>query len=234
MWAFGGSVRSSCIVGTTFIAASRRITYLPSHLCLRVCARSSPFVPYHAVLVTLFPYPQPFVCCLLWCHCTPYSKRDVRGWGPSFLFLSLLPGGSHTFVGLGWWRGPGARCSSRVRGVARHGNILAWLPLLPLFFLPVMRVLSTLCSLLGCNILISPTSLRVSCVAASLYSLCKWACGRGGFVVPWHRAIAILGWSHTLAVVWYVTYLCVVRVLPSPLSYRVVLVTAYLSVGCLA
>ena len=29
------------------------------------------------------------------------------------------------FSGLGWWRGPGARCFSRVRGVARHGNILA-------------------------------------------------------------------------------------------------------------
>ena len=119
---------SSCIVGTTFVAASRRITYLLSHLCLRVCARSSPFVPYHGVLMSLFPYPQPFVCCLLWCRCTPYARRDVRGWGPSLLFLSLLPGWSDTFVGLSWWCGPDARCSSRVRGVARHGNILAWLP----------------------------------------------------------------------------------------------------------
>ena len=57
---------------------------------------------------------------------------------------------------------------------------------------------------------------------------------RGGFVVPWHLVIAILGWSLTLAVVWYVTYLCLVRVLPSPISYRVVLVTAYFSVRCLA
>ena len=63
---------------------------------------------------------------------------------------------------------------------------------------------------------------------------CKRACSGGGFVVPWHLVIAILGWSLTLAVVWYVTYLCLVRVLPSPISYRVVLVTAYSSVRCLA
>ena len=131
MWAFGRSVRSSCIVGTTFVAASRRIRYLPSHFCLRVCARSSPFAPYHGVLLSLSPYPHLFVCCFSWCCCTPYAKRDVRGWGPSFLFLSLLPGWSHTFVGLGWWRGPCARCSSRVRGVAQHGNILVWLPPFP-------------------------------------------------------------------------------------------------------
>ena len=93
---------SSCIVGTTFVAALRRITYLSLHLCLCVCARSSPFLPYHGVLMSLFPYPHPFVCCLSWCRSTPYAKRDVRGWGPSLLFLSLLPGGIHTFVGLGW------------------------------------------------------------------------------------------------------------------------------------
>ena len=62
---------SSCIVGTTFVAALQRITYAPSHLCLRVCARSSPFMPYHGVLMSLFPYPQPFVCCLSWRRCTP-------------------------------------------------------------------------------------------------------------------------------------------------------------------
>ena len=42
-------------VGTMFVAAALsiapRITYLSSHLCLRVCALSSPFVPYHGVLV---------------------------------------------------------------------------------------------------------------------------------------------------------------------------------------
>ena len=42
-------------VGTMFVAAAfsvaRRITYLSSHLCLRECALSSPFVPYHGVLV---------------------------------------------------------------------------------------------------------------------------------------------------------------------------------------
>ena len=133
----------SCIVGTTFVAASRRITYLPSHLCLRVCARSSPFVPYHGVLMSLFPYPHLFVCCLSWCRCTPYAKRDVRGSGPSFFFLPLLPGWFHTFVGLGWWRGPGARCSSRVRGVARHGNCKIVLNgqmflVLPVLFYPLV------------------------------------------------------------------------------------------------
>ena len=124
---------SWCIVGTTFVAALRRITYLSSHLCLRVCARSSPFVPYHGVLKSLFPYPHPFVCCLSWCRCTPDAKKDVRRLAPAFLFLSLHPGWFHTFVGLGWWRGPGARCFTRVRGVARHGNILAWLPPFPPF-----------------------------------------------------------------------------------------------------
>ena len=68
MWAFGGLVRSSCNVGTTFVAAAcsiaRRITYLSSHLCLRVCAGSSPFAPYHGVLMSLSPYPYLFVCCL--------------------------------------------------------------------------------------------------------------------------------------------------------------------------
>ena len=43
----------------------------------------------------------------------------------------------------------------------------------PSLFFRVMRVLSPLCSLRGCNILISPTSLRVPCVAAALRSLCK-------------------------------------------------------------
>ena len=70
---------SLCFADTMLVAASRRITYLPSHLCLRVCARSSPFVPYHGVLMSLFPYPYPFVCCLSWCRCAPYAKRDVRG-----------------------------------------------------------------------------------------------------------------------------------------------------------
>ena len=109
MWAFGGSVRSSCNVGTTFVAALRRITYLPSHLCLRVCARSSPVAPYDGVLMSLSPYPHLFVCCLSWRRCTPYARRGVRGLGPSFLLLSLLPAWSNTFVGLGWWRGSGER-----------------------------------------------------------------------------------------------------------------------------
>ena len=83
-----------------------------------------------------------------------------------------------------------------------------------------MRVLSPLCSLRGCNIF--------AC------SVC-----RGGVVLPMQTGVRRRGFcramaSHTLAVVWYVTYLCLVRVLPSPISYRVVLVTAYFSVRCLA
>ena len=59
MWAFSGWARSSCnilyprwhhvLCGCFSVA--RRITYLSSHLCLRVCAFPSPFVPYHGVLV---------------------------------------------------------------------------------------------------------------------------------------------------------------------------------------
>ena len=98
----------------------------------------------------------------------------------------------------------------------------------------VMCVLSPFCSLRGCNILISPTFLRVSCVAAALCSLCKRACGGGGFDVSWRLAIAILGRSLNLAVVWYVTYLCLVRVPSSPFFHRVVLATAYISVRCSA
>ena len=87
--------------------AAYNIPAFAPHLCLRVCARSSPFAPYHGVLMSLSPYL--LVCCLSWCRCTPYAKREVCGWGPYFLFLPLLPGWSHTFVGLGWWRGRDAR-----------------------------------------------------------------------------------------------------------------------------
>ena len=73
------------------------------------------------------PVPTPFR--VLYVLVPLYYLCKKRG--PSFLFLSLLPGWFHTFVGLGWWHGPGARCFSRVRGVARRGNILAWLPPFP-------------------------------------------------------------------------------------------------------
>ena len=93
---------SSCIVGTTFVAASRRITYLPSHLCLRVCARSSPFVPYHGVLMSLFPYPPPFVCCLSWCRCTSYAKETCVGGGPlSYSSRCSLVGPTPSLVSVG-------------------------------------------------------------------------------------------------------------------------------------
>ena len=98
----------------------------------------------------------------------------------------------------------------------------------------VMCVVSPLCSLRLCNILISPTFLRVLCVATALWSLCKRACGGGGFVVSWRLAFAILDWSLNLAVVWYVTYLCLVCVPPSPIFHCVVLATAYISVRCSA
>ena len=53
IWAFSGSARSPCNILFVAVAFSvaRRITYLSLHLCLRVCVRSSPFVPYHGVLV---------------------------------------------------------------------------------------------------------------------------------------------------------------------------------------
>ena len=60
MWAFGGWARSSCNIlyprwhhlrCAAALSVAWRITYLSSHLCLRVCALSSPFVPYHGVLV---------------------------------------------------------------------------------------------------------------------------------------------------------------------------------------
>ena len=87
MWAFGGWVWPPCDVGSTFLAAAcsvaRHITYLSSHLCLHVCARSSPFAPCHGVLMSLFPYPYLFVCCLSWRRCTPYAKGGVGGGPPS-------------------------------------------------------------------------------------------------------------------------------------------------------
>ena len=59
MWAFGGWARSSCNilyprwhhVRCRWVLVARHKTYLSSHLCLRVCALSSPFVPYHGVLI---------------------------------------------------------------------------------------------------------------------------------------------------------------------------------------
>ena len=69
----------------------------------------------------------------------------------------------------------------------------------------------------GCNILTSPTSFRV-------FRRCTpYASKRAGVGVL-HPTL--LGWSHTPAVVWYVTYLCHVLALSLPLSYRVVLATA--------
>ena len=110
MWALNGWVRPPCDVGTTFVAAAcsvaRHITYLSSHLCLHVCARSSPFAPYHGVLMSHFPYPYLFVCCLSWRRCTPCTWT-AAWYVPTPLSFVLF-----------------VRCSSPVRGVAHHGNIL--------------------------------------------------------------------------------------------------------------
>ena len=58
----------------------RCVTYLSAHLCLRVCARSSTFAPYHGVLMFLSLYL--FVCCLLWRQCTPYANGACEGGDP--------------------------------------------------------------------------------------------------------------------------------------------------------
>ena len=98
MWAFGGSLQSSCNVGTLFVAASRRITYLLSLLCLRVCARSSLFAPYHGVLMSLSPYPHLFVCCLS----LPMQKGACVGGGPlSFSSPCSLVGPTPLLVSVG-------------------------------------------------------------------------------------------------------------------------------------
>ena len=162
-------------------------------------------------------------------HCTAgqdcFPTRDNHSLAEGHLFFLVSVGGA------------GRALVASLECAAWH-DMVTYLLLAPCSFpslsFRVMRVLSPLCSLRGCNILISLSSLRVPCVAAALCSLCQRACGGGGFVVPWHLAIAILGWSHTLAMVWYVTYLCLVCVLLSPISHRVVLVTAYFSVRCLA
>ena len=49
-----------------------------------------------------------------------------------------------------------------------------------------------------------------------------------------HGTLSVPSAVGLLLLRWYVTYLCLLRVLPSPISYRVVLVTAYFSVRCLA
>ena len=86
MWAFGGSVRSSCNVGTMFVAAAcsvaRPIKYLSSHLCLRLYARSSPSAPYHGVLMSL-PIPIPFCMLLVVAPLYSLCKRACEGGGPS-------------------------------------------------------------------------------------------------------------------------------------------------------
>ena len=155
----------------------------------------------------------------------PLAPRDNHSLAEGHLFFLVSVGGA------------GRALVASLVCAAWH-DMVTYLLLAPSSFpslsFRVMRVLSPLCSLRGCNILISPTSLRVPCVAAALCSFCKRACGGGGFVVPWRLAIAILGWSLTLAVLWYVTYLCLVRVPPSPISHRVVLAAAYFSVRCLA
>ena len=92
--AYGGLVRSSCNVGTMFVAAACsvawRITYLSSHLCLRVCARSPPFGPYYGVLMSL-PVPIPFRVLLVVAPLYSLCKRACQGGGPpSYSPCSLI------------------------------------------------------------------------------------------------------------------------------------------------
>ena len=87
-------------------------------------------------------------------------QASVRGWGFFLLHSSL-----------GWpWFTPLLSCSS--------DHTPLWCPLL--VALPVCAAWHVT-YLRGCNIPTSPTSFRVSCVAAPLYSLCNWACGGRGF-----------------------------------------------------
>ena len=137
----------------------------------------------------------------------PLAPRDYHSLAEGHLFFLVSVGGA------------GRALVASLVCAAWH-DMVTYLLLAPCSFpslsFRVMCVLSPLCSLRGCNILISPTSLRVPCVAAALCSLCKRACGGGGFVVQWHLAIAILGWSHTCGGV--VCYLLMPRTC-SPLSY---------------
>ena len=111
----------------------------------------------------------------------PPIQASVRGRG-FFLLPSSLGGPSFT---------PSLSCSC--------DHTPPWCPLL--VALPVCAAWHVT-YLRGCKILTSPTSFCFLCVAAPLYSLCKWACGGGGWSC--HGGL-LLGWSHTLAVVWYVT-----------------------------
>ena len=108
-------------------------------------------------------------------------------------------------------------------------NMVTYLLLAPCSFPSlssrVMRVLSPLCFLRGCNILISPTSLRVPCVAAALCSLCKRACGGGGLschgVLPLPSSVGLLllRWcgmlpsyaSYVFSPLLFLTVLCLLR-----------------------
>ena len=64
---------------------------IPAFALVSTCVRTLlPLVPYHGLLMSLFPYRHPFVCCLSWCRCTPYAKKDVRGWGALFPIPILL------------------------------------------------------------------------------------------------------------------------------------------------
>ena len=68
-----------------------------------------------------------------------------------------------------------------------------------------------------------PTSFPVLCVTAPSYSLCKWACGGGGFASYMHGLI--------FAVCLHRGAVCNILALCLPTSYRVVLATALFSVA---
>ena len=184
MWAFGGSMRWSCNVGTTFVAASPRITYLPSHLCLHVCACSSPFAPYHVVLMSLSPYPHLFLCCLLWCRCTPYAKRACVGGGPRpYSSPCSLVGPTPLFVSVG-----GAGRASVVRiilalaprpGICPHLFLLFFSLVAPLVCAAWHNTVTYLCDSLLSLLIFSCDA----CLVAVVLPIQMSVGGRGSFLL---------------------------------------------------
>ena len=183
MCAFGGLVRSSCNVGTMFIAATclvaRRITYLSLHLCLRVCARSSPCAPYHGVVMCL-PVPIPFRVLLVVAPLYSVCKRACEGGGPPSYSPCSLVGPTPLLVS--------------VVGVGRASvvcNILALAPrpgmrphLSSLFFLFVAPLV---CAAWNVTYLRDPLLTRIfscdACLGAVVLSIQVSVWGRGLFLL---------------------------------------------------
>ena len=101
--------------------------------------------------------------CVVWLV-PRHSWRRFLCATPRHSWLGFAAGGgarSSPLLAIGCLAVTFVRCPSRVRGVTC--NILV--------FFPHSLSVSPLCSVRGCNILISPTFLRVPCVTAALCSL---------------------------------------------------------------